>query len=171
MMGEVGFVALGIDWTKIPVNYTWSKNLNSQLSARERHGVLFFIEQGLMPKTGKRYEWEIALESGDALSGLFQDFDWADEVLHAQIGRRWYVPKFESLNAALRYGDECWSRVLSHWHEYREQGLTNHENWWPELYLQACRNWGQQPDPNALAFRETYEDCRADLKSTHGSGQ
>ncbi len=164
MMGEVGFVAQGIDWSKIPINFTWSRNLNLQLNARERHGVLFFIEQGLMPRTGKRYEWEIATESGDPLSKLFQDFDWADEVLHAQIGRRWYVPKFQSLQEALAYGDRCWTKVLSHWQLYKQQGLTEHRNWWPELYQQACENWGQVPDPAALAFHETYEESRADLK-------
>lgn len=164
MMGEVGFVAQHIDWEKIPINFTWSRNLNQQLNARERHGVLFFIEQGLMPRTGKRYEWEVATESGDSLSALFQDFDWADEVLHAQIGRRWYVPKFESLNEALAYGDRCWSKVLSHWREYEQKGLTEHRNWWPEIYTAACRQWGKEPDPKALAFCETYEDCRADLE-------
>ncbi len=164
MMGEVGFVSQGIDWTEIPINFTWSRNLNLQLDARERHGVLFYIEQGLMPRTGKRYEWEVATDSGDPLSKLFQDFDWADEVLHAQIGRRWYVPKFESLNEALAYGDRCWTKVLSHWHEYKDQGLTEHRNWWPELYKQACANWGQEPDPAALAFCQTYEDSRADLR-------
>lgn len=165
MMGEVGFVAQGIDWRQIPINFTWSRNLNLQLNARERHGVLFFIEQGLMPKTGKRYEWEVAGESGDDLSRLFQDFDWADEVLHAQIGRRWYVPKFQSLNESLEYGDRCWSKVLSHWHQYREDGLTEHRNWWPDLYARACENWGVQPDPAAIGFCESYEDSRADLKS------
>ena len=30
-----------------------------------------------MPKTGKRYEWEVGQASGIALSGLIQDFDWA----------------------------------------------------------------------------------------------
>lgn len=164
MMGEVGFVAQGIDWTQIPINFTWSRNLNRQLSARERHGVLFFIEQGLMPKTGKKFEWEVAMQSGDPLSGMFQDFDWADEVLHAQIGRRWYVPKFSSLSEALSYGDDCWSKVVSHWHEYREKGWTEHRNWWPDIYRQACSNWGVVPDPNALAFSKTYEDSRADLK-------
>jgi hypothetical protein len=163
-MGEVGFVAQGIDWTQIPINFTWSRNLNLQLDARERHGVLFFIEQGLMPKTGKRYEWEVATESGDRLSKLFQDFDWADEVLHAQIGRRWYVPRYSSLNEALRYGDACWSKVLSQWRDYLEQGLTEHRNWWPEIYQQACRNWDKAPDPAALAFHETYEGQRADLE-------
>lgn len=163
MMGEVGFVANGIDWTTIPINFTWSRNLNLQLNARERHGVLFFIEQGLMPKTGKRYEWEVAVASGDPLSALFQDFDWADEVLHAQIGRRWYVPRYTSLKDALGYGDRCWSKVLSHWRDYRDQGLTQHRNWWPEIYQTACQNWNRQPDPQALAFRETYEGSRADL--------
>lgn len=164
MMGEVGFVAQGIDWTQIPINFTWSRNLNMQLDARERHGVLFFIEQGLMPRTGKRYEWEVGSESGDPLSGLFQDFDWADEVLHAQIGRRWYVPRYQSLNAALAYGDACWSKVLSHWRTYRDEGLTEHRNWWPEIYKQACERWGKEPEPAALAFSKTYEDSRADLK-------
>ena len=164
MMGEVGFVAQGLDWQSIPINYTWSRNLNLQLTARERHGVLFFIEQGLMPRTGKRYEWEVAKESGDPLSALFQDFDWADEVLHAQIGRRWYVPKYDSLNEAMKYGDACWSKVLSHWREYRDRGLTEHRNWWPELYRTACEKWGKTPDPEALAFCETYEDSRADLQ-------
>ena len=164
MMGEVGFAAQGLDWRKIPINFTWSRNLNLQLDARERHGVLFFIEQGLMPRTGKRYEYEVGMQSGDPLSGLFQDFDWADEVLHAQIGRRWYVPRFSSLNEALKYGDECWSRVLSHWRAYREQGLTEHRNWWPELYQQACANWRVTPDPAAFAYNKTYEDSRADLQ-------
>ena len=45
--------------------------------------MLYFIEQGLMPKTGKRYEWEVGVASGDPLSATFQDYDWADEVLHA----------------------------------------------------------------------------------------
>jgi hypothetical protein len=172
MMGEAGFVAAGIDWTRIPVNFTWSRNLNLQLNARERHGVLYFIEQGLMPRNGKRFEWEVGQESGDGLSALFQDFDWADEVLHAQIGRRWYVPRFASVREALGYGDRCWSRVLSHWHDYRAQGLTEHRNWWPELYAEACSRWGLEPDPAALTFATSYESVRADLKSIEtGSDQ
>ena len=164
MMGEVGFVSLGIDWSKIPINFTWSRNLNLQLNARERHGVLFFIEQGLMPRTGKKYEWEVGCQSGDRLSGMFQDFDWADEVLHAQIGRRWYVPRYKSLQEALAYGDQCWTKVVSQWHAFRDQGLTNHHNWWPQLYREACARWNVPPDPLALAYNTTYEDSRADLQ-------
>jgi hypothetical protein len=164
MMGEVGFRSLGLDWTKIPINFTWSRNLNMQLDARERHGVLFFIEQGLMPRTGKRYEWEVGCQSGDGLSGMFQDFDWADEVLHAQIGRRWYVPRYKSLQESLAYGDRCWTKVVSQWHAYRDQGLTAHRNWWPELYREACEQWNVPPDPLAMSYSTTYEDSRADLQ-------
>ena len=165
MLGDVGFRSVGIDWTQIPISFIWSYNLNTQLTATERHAVLFFIEQGLMPRTGKRFEWEVGLASGDALSALFQDFDWADEVLHAQIGREWYVKDFGDLNKALAYGDQCWSKVMSHWREYRDKGLTQHRNWWPEIYAQACSQWGVEPDPQALAYSETYESKRADLKA------
>ncbi len=168
MLGEVGFRQAGIDWTRIPISFLWSYNLNTQLTAQERHAVLFFIEQGLMPKSGKRYEWEVAKASGNPLAALFQDFDWADEVLHAQIGREWYVKGFGDLHGALAYGDQCWSKVMSHWREYLDQGLTEHHNWWPEIYRQACRNWGVEPDPRALSFQETYETIRADLKEITG---
>ena len=170
MLGEVGFVQQGIDWTQIPINFTWSKNLNTQLEPWQRHAVLFFIEQGLMPKTGKRFEWEIAKQSGIPLAELIQDFDWADEVLHAQIGREWYVKEFSDLREAMDYGDRCWSQVMSHWNEYREKGLTEHRNWWPDLYRQACERWGITPDPDALNFQTTYETVRADLKNISTSG-
>src|SRR5205807_8073044 len=104
MMGEVGFTSLGIDWRTIPITWTWSLNLNTQLQPVERHAVLFFIEQGLMPKTGKKYEWEVGVASGDPLAGLFQDYDWADEVLHAAIGRQWYVKEFANSKEAIDYG-------------------------------------------------------------------
>lgn len=170
MLGEVGFVAQGIDWTKIPINFTWSLNLNTQLSPAERHAVLYFIEQGLMPRSGKRFEWEVGTASGDPLSRTFQDFDWADEVLHAKFGRDWYVKDFDNPKTAIDYGDRCWSKVVSHWRRYLDDGLTRHRNWWPEIYKQACENWGVEPDPAALAFDTTYEHQRADLKLLSTSG-
>jgi hypothetical protein len=170
MMGEVGFAQLGIDWGKqVMVNFTWSLALNTQLKPIERHAVLYFIEQGLMPKTGKRFEWEVAQQSGNPLSALFQDFDWADEVLHARIGRDWYLKEFANTTEAIKYGDQCWSRVLIGWRSWRDEGLTQHRNWWPDLYREACRNWGEQPDPEVLAYATTYEAVRADLKEVTGS--
>jgi hypothetical protein len=170
MMGQVGFVAHGLDWTRIPINFTWSRNLNTQLSALERHAVLYFIEQGLMPRTGKRFEWETALESGDPLAARIQDYDWADEVLHSQIGRRWYVTQMPNLSEAMQYGDRCWTKIVSHWQRYLADGLTQHRNWWPELYREACERWHLEPDAQALAFAETYEGKRADLQELPASG-
>lgn len=169
LMGEVGFASLGIDWPRlVRVNHTWSLGLNTQLTALDRHAVLFFIEQGLMPRTGKRFEWEVASASGDPLSRLFQDFDWADEVLHARIGRDWYVSQIGDFRRAMERGDRCWSSVLIDWRQWREQGLTEHANWWPALYREACARWGEAPDPEALAFDTSYEGQRADLKGVSG---
>lgn len=170
MMGEAGFVSEGIDWPRlVMVNATWSDSLNQQLTPKERHAVLYFIEQGLMPKTGKRHEWEVSKEAGCPLAQTFQDFDWADEVLHARIGRDWYVSDMPGAREAIDYGDECWSKVLVGWSDWKEQGLTEHRNWWPDLYQAWCDNHGIEPDARALAYAETYEGKRADLKTVAAS--
>ena len=122
-----------------------------------------------MPKNGKRFEWEVGLASHNPLAALFQDYDWADEVLHARIGRDWYLKDFQNPQEAVRYGDDCWSRVLMNWESWRQQGLTQHRNWWPGLYREACRRWGVEPDPKVLAYSTTYQTVRADLKELTGS--
>lgn len=171
MMGEVGFVQAGLDWRQlVRINFTWSLALNTQLAPLDRHAVLYYIEQGLMPKTGKRYEWETAIASGEGFAALIQDFDWADEVLHARIGRDWYVKQMGDAKKALDYGDACWSRVLIDWRSYITQGLTEHANWWPALYREWCRLRQIEPDPAVLAFDTTYEAARADLKELSTSG-
>ena len=169
LMGEVGFVANGVDWKLARVTWNWSYRLNTECTPLERHAVLYFIEQGLMGKTGKHYEWEVGLQSGDPLSATFQDYDWADEVLHARIGREWYVSAVGDAAKAVAYGDECWSRIVGNWHLVLEQGLTQHENWWPALYHNACQNWGVEPDPAVLAYSTSYESTRADLKNLPAS--
>ena len=165
MMGETGFVSMGLDWPRlVMVNSTWSRALNTQLTAKERHAVLYYIEQGLMPKTGKRFEWEVSRSAHSPLATTFQDFDWADEVLHAQIGRDWYVSDMASASEAVHYGDECWSKVLVGWKNWKDEGLTEHRNWWPDLYRAYCQRKGIEPDPKILAYDTTYEGKRADLK-------
>jgi hypothetical protein len=170
MMGEVGFASLGIEWPKqVMINFTWSLGLNTQLTPMERHGVLYFIEQGLMPKNGKRYEWEVAVKSSNPLCAVFQDYDWADEVLHARIGRDWYLKEFGHASEGIAYGDKCWSKVLVGWRQWRDEGLTQHRNWWPDCYRAACENRGIEPDPSALAYSTSYEQVRADLKNVSAS--
>lgn len=164
MMGEVGFVSLGIDWKEVPVNFTWSLTLNSQLTPLERHAVLYFIEQGLMPRSGKRHEWEVAVASHHPLAALFQDFDWADEVLHAHIGRAWYVSAMPGAREAVEYGDACWSKVMLNWAAWQRDGLTAHRNWWPGVYRAACDRAGLAVREDQLGYATSYESTRADLK-------
>jgi hypothetical protein len=165
MMGEVGFVSLGIDWSKIPFNFTWSLGLNTMLTPLERHAVLFTIEQGLMPrKNGKEHEWEVGVATADPLTARIQDYDWADEVLHARFGKDWLVPQIGTQVEAMAYGDRAWSKILVDWKKWKDDGLTEHRNWWPEVYRAACRHWGTEPDAGLLAYSTTYENTRADLK-------
>ena len=165
MMGEVGFASAGIDWPQqVAVNFTWSLGLNTQLTPKERHAVLYFIEQGLMPKTGKRHEWETAIMARSPLAATFQDFDWADEVLHARVGRDWYVSDMPSPHEAVAYGDACWSKVLMNWERWRTDGFTQHANWWTGAYAQYCERHGKTPDHTAAQFAISYESIRADLK-------
>lgn len=166
MMGEVGFTSIGIDWKEIPFNITWSYLLNTGLTSKERHSILFLIEQGLMPaKTGKKYEWEVAVATANRLAELIQDYDWADEVLHAHIGRQWIVPEIGSQPEALEFGSQAWSNALRDAYDrFAEAGLTEHRNWWPEIYAKACAQWGIPVDPKLLAFDENYKDTRADRK-------
>ncbi len=172
MMGEVGFAKLGIDWPKlVRINFTWSKGLNEQLTPKERHAVLWYIEQGQMGKSGKRYEWEVGRDSEDPFAELIQDYDWADEVLHARIGRDWYVQGFDTVHEAAEYGSACWDKVMSDWHAWKAQGLTEHFNWWPALYQEACRLRGEDPDTTTESFDTSYAETRADLQRiAAGSG-
>jgi hypothetical protein len=90
MMGEVSLVMLGIPFYEYPIPITSSVVLNVDFTPLEAHVLLWQIEQSLMPgSTGKRFERSVAERYGDEFFTALQDYDWADEVLHVQIGRRW----------------------------------------------------------------------------------
>jgi len=71
---------------------------------------------------------------------------------------------------AVAYGDRSWSKVMADWRQWLEDGLTQHRNWWPDLYRAYCEKKGIKPDPEVLDFHETYESKRADLKGVAVSG-
>ena len=122
-----------------------------------------------MPKkNGKENEWEIAVASTDKLSSLIQDYDWADEILHARIGRDWLVPQLGSQAESLAFGNTAWSKILVDWRRWKEEGLTEHRNWWPDIYRIACEHWEIEPDPTLLSYNTTYENTRPDLKQIAG---
>lgn len=132
MMGSVYFENLGVDWRKeIALHPGFALRLNQHMSAIEAHASLYVIEQSLMPaKTGKKYEWKTADEAANPLAKLFQDYDWADEVLHVRIGRDWGVP-----NSGLKRADfeKLGIQKLVETEESLE-AYTDPEkqvNWWP----------------------------------------
>jgi len=94
-----------------------------------------------MPRTtGKAYEWRTAGEAGDPFAEMLMDYDWADEVLHVHIGRRWLLDRLGGLEAVRRLGEEAFARVMD---VRRRGGLEGAEEvaqteWWTpfcERYL------------------------------------
>jgi hypothetical protein len=132
MMGTVAFEGRGVDWTAIPLNVGFSLRLNLHATPIERQIILFGIEQSLMPgDTGKRFERATAEEAGDALSAHFHDYDWADEVLHAQIGRRQLrrdgVTVADAMERARQVHETTWAALERYRH------LDEQHDWWPDF--------------------------------------
>lgn len=158
MMGQTWLQGRGVDFARVPLNVGFSLGLNSLATAREAHAALWWIEQGLMPRTtGKAYEWRTALEAGDPLARLFMDYDWADEVLHVHIGRRWLVKELGSRDEAERLGSEAFGRVMA---VRRQRGLegareTEQREWWPDFCESVL---GFRPDPLAPEVYETPDE-------------
>jgi hypothetical protein len=130
MMGEVAFVHKGIDWTKLPIRINWSYELNTLLTPLERHAILYDVEFGLMPgDIGKKFELEVVKKSGYGLAITFQDHDWADEVLHAQIGRKWFVKEMKDHHAALELAQQAYKKIAF----ARPTYPIEQENWWNDF--------------------------------------
>src|ERR1051326_701377 len=133
MMGTVAFEARGVDWKReIPLNVGFALRLNLHATPVERQAILYAIEQSLMPgETGKRLEHATALAAGDALSAHFHDYDWADEVLHAQIGRRMLKRDGISATEAAERAREVHEKTWAALDEYRH--LDDERPWWPDF--------------------------------------
>ena len=140
MMGSVAFEARGVDWKhEIPLNISFSLRLNRHATPIERQMMLYAIEQSLMPgETGKRYEYETAVAAGDALSAHFHDYDWADEVLHAQIGRRMLKREGISSEEARELAKEIHEKTWRALKQYRDR--DEQLDWWPEFVRRNLRH-------------------------------
>jgi hypothetical protein len=148
MLGQALLEAKGVDWQALPINVTFSWKLGRFCTPVERHILLYAIEQSLMPKDrGKPYEHRVAVESGDPLSALFHDFDWADEVLHVEIARRCLRPELEGgLNEARQRADALWTRITDALEREPLPGADAAalSDWWPRFAKQVT---GRTPDP------------------------
>jgi len=137
MLGTVALEARRIDWKhEIPLNVSFALRLNLHATPLERQTMLYAIEQSLMPgETGKRFEYETAVAAGDALSAHFHDYDWADEVLHAQIGRRALKRDGISPQQAAERAKEVHEKTWAALDQYRAR--DRQENWWPAFVLKT----------------------------------
>ena len=155
MMGSVALEARGIDWKReIPLNVSFALRLNLHATPIERQTMLFAIEQSLMPgETGKRFEYTTAVEAGDALSVHFHDYDWADEVLHAQIGRRAMkregITPEQAAEGAQRIHERTWAALDQYKH------LDLQHDWWP-AFVQRTLGYesGASNRPDLKVFGE-----------------
>ena len=106
--------------------------------------MFFAIEQSLMPaETGKRSEYETAVAAGDPLSAHFHDYDWADEVLHARIGRnllkREGISSDEARERAQLIHEKTWNALAL----YRRPELQR--DWWPDFVQRVLGRESQAP--------------------------
>lgn len=132
MMGTVALKARGVDWTRIPLNVGFALRLNLHATPLERQTMLYAIEQSLMPgETGKRFEFHTAEDAGDPLSAHFHDYDWADEVLHAHIGRRWLKREGIGTEQAMERTQAIHERTWAALDRYRSDQPA--EDWWDDL--------------------------------------
>ena len=139
MMGEVSLASLGIPFYAYPIDMAASVSLNLEFSPLEAHVLLWQVEQGLMPReTGKRFEWSVAGLHGDDFFTALQDYDWADEVLHAQIGRRWLKDEYPSRAELDRAADDLTARWNTRLDAYARR--SSGREWWPAFLEQARRN-------------------------------
>ncbi len=139
MLGAVYFTAIDVDWKRLIAIHPGMSIRFLSLSVQDAHTVLYAIEQKLMPgNTGKRLEYEISRNANDPLAAQIQDYDWADEVLHVYIGRKWLLPRLNLRPAeAVERGWELRATtagVLARYENWGEQ-----VNWWPTLVREALK--------------------------------
>jgi hypothetical protein len=90
MFGQAALEAEGHDWMSRP-QYTSDYDINAGKIPTAQYAWLSIgIEEGAMVSLGKKKEFEFCRdEAKHPLMAQFQDYDWADEVVHANFGRKW----------------------------------------------------------------------------------
>jgi hypothetical protein len=112
------------------------------------------------------------LMKNDKLTGIY--FRWAARLSEFDLEIVYRpgsanVADMPSPHEAVAYGDRCWSKVLVGWEKWRAEGLTEHRNWWPELYREHCEKHALAMDPAVAAYGVSYASVRADLKDISAS--
>lgn len=133
LFGEAGIEATYGERAAVPMR-DYEGAFVMEADPLEQYAVLGLEVEGKNMKypPGKRQEWEFARDMArHPLMTTFQDFDWADEVLHVNIARRQLDEWFEGgLTAISRFsaGGKAHRTEVKHRHEPsplpRPQGAT-----------------------------------------------
>jgi hypothetical protein len=143
MLGEVALESRGIEWWTLPQERTFASFPNTELEPRERYAFLYGSEHRVMAKgdgggpqhAGKPRQHALARASGDPLSTLFLDHDWADEVLHVHLARRVLATAF----ATPRTRDEAFERARRRYERLVETDRApDRAAWWDEFYASTA---------------------------------
>lgn len=139
MLGSIYFAAMDVDWQRLIAIHPGMSIRFLALNVQDAHTVLYAIEQKLMPgNSGKRLEYEISRNAEDLLAAQIQDYDWADEVLHVHIGRKWLLPKLDLRpQEAVERGWALRAATAGALVPYEHLG--EQVNWWPALVRQALK--------------------------------
>lgn len=112
LFGEAAIEATYGDRSAIPMR-DYEGIFAMEAPPLEQYAVLGLEVEGKNMKypPGKRLEWEFARDvAKHALAATFQDFDWADEVVHVQIARRqldsWFEGGLKQIGEFAKRGKE-----------------------------------------------------------------
>ena len=132
MFGEAWFETHGVDWQSVPHDLSFASYPATEYEPHERYALLYAAEHMAMKKTGKRAQYEAAAASGDELAALYQDFDWADEVLHVHLARRVLLAHAYKDSKEL---DEASERIWEDFDQVPEADRRlPRSDWWDEFY-------------------------------------
>ncbi len=121
LFGQAALDAEGYDW-RSRSQYTSDYDVNIEKIPSAQYAWLAIgIEEGAMKRPGKVNEFEFCRdEAKHPLMTQFQDYDWADEVVHATFGRTWTPELF---GEDLGYIREVAKHELDHFF-----GVVNNEH-------------------------------------------
>jgi hypothetical protein len=120
MFGHAGLVGEGHDPTRFALKRGNARFFQEEEPMDRYIHLGVVIEQKKMKKTGKKAEWLWCRdEARHPLMTTFQDFDWADEVAHVQMSRRWVKEFFdqdwEQVEARAKQIEERWAQAVDLW--------------------------------------------------------
>lgn len=119
MFGQAALEADGYDWISRP-QYTSDYDVNAEKIPAAKYAWLSIgIEEGAMISQAKKHELEFCRdEAKHPLMAQFQDYDWADEIVHANLGRKWSP---ELMGEELGFVREVAKKELEHfWSEVKK---------------------------------------------------